>query len=152
MLSSIQEEPPILEELPEAPIEYGKAEILHRGKEVLILAVGSMVETALEVRDILEADGRSVTVVNMRFVKPFDEELVLKLYKSHKMVVTMEEGILTGGLGQQIQACLHENGCCRKKCINVSLPNQFIEHGTPDELKHKYKLDTKSIVDRIKKG
>ena len=140
------------EELPEAPIEYGKAEILHRGKEVLILAVGSMVETALEVRDILEADGRSVTVVNMRFVKPFDEELVLKLYKSHKMVVTMEEGILTGGLGQQIQACLHENGCCRKKCINVSLPNQFIEHGTPDELKHKYKLDTKSIVDRIKKG
>ena len=74
-----------------APLEYGKAEVLKKEKDILLLAVGDMVETALEVYDKLKQIGKKATVVNMRFVKPFDEELVLSLCKNHKLIVTLED-------------------------------------------------------------
>lgn len=117
-----------------APLEYGKAEVLKKEKDILLLAVGDMVETALEVYDKLKQIGKKATVVNMRFVKPFDEELVLSLCKNHKLIVTLEDGVKTGGFGQQIKALLFDKHS-RKSCLSVSLPDQFIEHGAPEELK-----------------
>ena len=134
-----------------APIEYGKAEIIKKEKDILLLAVGDMVETALEVYDGLKDMGRKATVVNMRFVKPFDKELVLSLCKKHKTIVTLEDGVQTGGFGQQVKALLFENKC-QKECISICLPDRFIEHGSPEELKEKYGLNAASVLEKIERG
>ena len=134
-----------------APLEYGKAEVLKKEKDILLLAVGDMVETALEVYDKLKQAGKKATVVNMRFVKPFDEELVLSLCKNHKLIVTLEDSVKTGGFGQQVKALLLEKHS-RKSCLSVCLPDRFIEHGAPEELKKKYGLDTNSIFEKIRNG
>lgn len=130
--------------------EQGKAEVLKKGKDVVLLAVGNMVKTAWEVAERLEEDGIAPTVVNMRFVKPFDEELVYELAKENRVVVTLEDNVYSGGFSQTIQAFLQENQVNFVKSIPICFPDQFVEHGSPDELYQKYGMDAESVAKKIR--
>ena len=126
-------------------IEYGKAEVIKEGKEVLILAVGEMVKPAVEVAIKLDEKKIRATVVNMRFIKPFDESLIKELTLKHRVVVTIEDGTIRGGFGEQVGAFLTAEKISVKSFVNIALPDAFIEHGSRDELFEKYGLDTSSI-------
>ena len=147
--------------------EPGKAEIVASGShirggsgdeadhslasgEVVIFAVGDMVKTALYVREMLLPEMIRVTVVNMRFVKPFDEESVIKLSSSHKVIVTMEDGVITGGFGEKVGALFCKNGINIKSFVSIAWPDEFIPHGSPEELYKAYGLDADSVADRIR--
>ncbi|MCH5251674.1 MAG: 1-deoxy-D-xylulose-5-phosphate synthase [Lachnospiraceae bacterium] len=129
--------------------EYGKAEVLAEGREVLILAVGNMVAKALAAAKLLEKNRISPTVVNMRFVKPFDEDLVRSLAKKHRIVVTMEDNIYSGGFSEKLQAFLQKERIRRVKCLAICLPDVFVEHGSPEELYEKYGMDAESVAEKI---
>ena len=107
-----------------------------------------MVSKACEVRKKLAVQGIHPTIVNMRFVKPFDEDLVRELAISHRLIVTMEDNVYTGGFSEQIQAFLLRERIYHK-CLSGCFPDQFIEHGTPEELYEKYGLDAASVSNRI---
>ncbi|MCR5107379.1 MAG: 1-deoxy-D-xylulose-5-phosphate synthase [Lachnospiraceae bacterium] len=131
-----------------AAIEYSKAEVIHDEEDIVLLAVGSMVKTAEDVRAILKNKGYSCSLINVRFVKPFDEKLVLKLDRRHKLIVTMEENVYVGGFGQQIREYADINDV-NAELLNIALPDEFIEHGNVDILKKETGIDTDSIVNRI---
>ena len=134
-------------ELKEIPI--GKAELLREGEEVLILAIGNMVYPSLRAAETLAAEGLSVAVVNARFVKPLDEELILKLAPKVDLVVTVEENALHGGFGAGVLELLsREDVLVPVKCIG--LPDKFIEHGSPQVLREKYGLTAEAIAKNIK--
>jgi 1-deoxy-D-xylulose-5-phosphate synthase len=128
---------------------FAKAEILKKGRDVVILAVGNMVKKALSAAALLEKKRIHPTVVNMRFVKPFDEELVLQLVKKNRLIVTMEDNIYSGGFSERIQAFLQSNKKGRIKCLPICFPDAFIEHGDTEELYEKYGLDAQSVAERI---
>ncbi len=130
-------------------ISLGKSEVLYKGSEIALLAAGSMVETAVQVQKKMELDGVGPTVVNVRFIKPLDEELLLSLADSHRIFVTMEENVKTGGFGQQAAELLLKNGKTGAEFINISLPDVFVEQGDVEILKKKLGLDADSIVERI---
>ena len=134
-----------------APIEYGKAEWIYEESEIALLAVGSMVKTAEAVRDSLKKQGHKVSLVNARFVKPIDEEAVLKAAKSHRLIVTMEENVASGGYGEKVLDCLYANKALDDncKCICITLPDAYIEHGNVELLKKEIGVDADSIVSRI---
>jgi len=141
----------LVEEEDRPDFELGKAEVLKEGKEVLILAVGNMVEKALVAAENLKESKINPTIVNMRFVKPFDKDLVEKLANKHSLIVTMEDNVYQGGFSQMVQALLQEKGFNRKKCLPVCLPDAFIEHGNPEELYQKYNMDGDSVAESIRK-
>ena len=99
-------------------------------------------------KEILAKYGIRPTVVNMRFVKPFDVQLVEKLANNNRLIVTMEENVLSGGFGQSILTFINEKGINTGVLIK-SLRNEFIEHGRSDELKAKYGLDVNEIAQEI---
>ncbi len=134
----------------DADIEYGKSEIIYRNSGVLLLAAGSMVETAKSVYDELTANGINASLVNMRFIKPMDTDMLESMLPEHDIVVTLEENVISGGLSEQVAAYMQWNDITCKKCIPVALPDSFIEHGAPDILKEKYGLDAKTIVQMIR--
>ncbi|MEE3468052.1 MAG: transketolase C-terminal domain-containing protein, partial [Eubacterium sp.] len=128
----------------------GKAEVLTEGREVVLFAVGDMVKTALEVYEALREEMIRVTVVNMRFVKPFDEELVRELASRHTVVVTMEDNVVTGGFGERVGAFLQRERVEVKGMLTVALPDEFVPHGTREELLAAYGLDAESVIERIR--
>jgi 1-deoxy-D-xylulose-5-phosphate synthase len=121
----------------------GKAEIKHQGNRVAILAWGSMVTPALTAGKQLNA-----TVVNMRFVKPIDEALILELANSHDVFVTVEENVLAGGAGQAVNAFLQSQRIL-KPVLNIGLPDTFVEQGTREQLLTLCGLDTHGILKQI---
>lgn len=127
-------------------ITMGKAEWICEGQEIALLAAGNMVETAMWVREHLKAEGQKVSVVNMRFVKPIDEEVLQKIKERHSKVVTLEEGVFNGGFGEAVSAWYEGTPM---RVLNIALPDQFIEHGSVTELKKKYGLDPESITQKI---
>jgi 1-deoxy-D-xylulose-5-phosphate synthase len=127
-------------------ITMGKAEWICEGQEIALLAVGNMVETAMWVREHLKAEGQKVSVVNMRFVKPIDEEVLQKIKERHSKAVTLEEGVFNGGFGEAVSAWYEGTPM---RVLNIALPDQFIEHGSVTELKKKYGLDPESITQKI---
>ncbi len=134
-----------------APIELGKAEMLYNEKDadICLVAVGSMVETAKEVRESLMADGISCSVCNARFVKPIDEKTMLDIADSHSIVVTMEENVAAGGFGEKVREVLGKE----KKnvtLVSIALPDTYVEHGNVAKLKSILGIDAESIVNRIK--
>lgn len=131
-----------------APIEYGKNEVIYKEKDIAILAVGSMVEVAVEVREKLKEIGRRVTLVNVRFVKPYDQQGIDELVKQHTTLVTMEENVLSGGYGEKVTKYVVDSGY-KVKVINCGIPNIYVEHGNVDILKKEVEIDAKSIFDRI---
>lgn len=133
----------------DAPIEYGKSEVLMKGEDIAILAVGSMVKTGEEVVKELEEEGKKVTLVNVRFVSPIDKELIEQLIINHNLFVTLEDNVKSGGYGQQVSDYLSGLKNRSARLINISVPDTFIEHGSVGELQAKLGLDTESIKQRI---
>ena len=126
-----------------AELEIGKAELRHQGGRIAILAWGSMVTPAIEAGKQLGA-----TVVNMRFVKPMDEEMILKMAKTHDVIVTLEENVISGGAGSAVNVFLQTQQILMP-VLNLGLPDAFIEQGTREELLAQCGLDTKGIVQCI---
>jgi 1-deoxy-D-xylulose-5-phosphate synthase len=124
-------------ELDTLPI--GKAEVRRQGKRVALLAFGNMVAPALEAGEAFNA-----TVVNMRFVKPLDESLVLELARTHELLITIEDNAIAGGAGSGVSECLAANGVV-VRIVHLGLPDQFIEHGEPKELYADCGLDAAGI-------
>ncbi len=127
-------------------VEAGKCEWICKGDTIALLAVGNMVETAIEVKALLEEKGLKVSVINVRFISPMDEEMLEELQKNHSLVVTLEEGVVAGGFGEGV-AAWYEG---KEMIVHpIGLPNQFIEHGLVKELMKKYELDKESVAKKI---
>lgn len=131
-----------------APIVYGKSEVLYQEKDIAILAVGAMVQTAAEVRERLKQAGYRVSVVNVRFVKPIDEECIEKLCQSHTLLVTIEENVLNGGYGEIVTRFVSTLNN-QVQVLNIGVPNLYLEHGPAELLRKECGLDTDCIVRRI---
>lgn len=131
-----------------APIESGKAEWIYREREIALFAIGSMVKTGEAVRDALKKKGFCVSLVNARFAKPIDEEAVKEACTGHELIVTMEENVATGGYGQKVLDCMNRNGL-KNQCLQVSIPDAYVEHGNVEVLKCEIGIDADSIVERI---
>ncbi|MBI3333364.1 MAG: 1-deoxy-D-xylulose-5-phosphate synthase [Candidatus Omnitrophica bacterium] len=129
-----------------APIQLGKAEVLARGTDLAIIALGSMVVPALEARGLLEGKGVSATVVNARFAKPLDLELFAALAKEHRAVVTVEEGVIRGGFGASLLEQMEglRNGL-RARVLGI--PDRFFEHGKREILLQQAGLTPEGMVE-----
>jgi len=138
----------IIEGKPRTKIELGKAEIIAKGKDLALLAIGKMVEIAYEVSKVLSNEGKSVTLVNARFVKPLDEELIKDIAKTHSFIVTLEDNVKIGGYGSLVNDLLIENGY-KGQVLNIALPDIFIEHGSIEELFKQYNMDAQGVLDKI---
>ena len=132
-----------------APIETGRSEMLYEESQIALFALGSMVSIAEKVRDVLKEQGYSVTLVNARFAAPLDEACIRKLADTHELIVTMEENVASGGLGEHVAAFV-----CKEQLpvqlLAVSVPDQFVEHGSVGELYEMLGLDVASVAERIK--
>jgi 1-deoxy-D-xylulose-5-phosphate synthase len=124
-------------------LTVGKAETLRQGKNVAILAFGSMVEPARNAAEALDA-----TLVNMRFVKPLDATLVQDMARTHDMIVTVEENALMGGAGSAVSECLHQAGLSTA-VLQLGLPDTYIDHGKPKDLLASVGLDAQGILASI---
>ncbi len=131
------------------PIAYGKGEMIYEEENIALLAVGSMVSTGEHVRAKLKEEGVSCTLANARFVKPFDKELVDRLAKNHRLIVTMEENVLQGGFGLPVTAYIHEH-YPQVKVMNIALPDAYVEHGNVSVLRKGLGIDSDSIIQRLK--
>ncbi len=134
---------------PPAPIEIGKGEILTKGNDVLILAIGRMVTEALKADALLRSDGIAATVVNCRFVKPLDTELILALAKKNPTIITVEENVRQGGFGSAVLECIADSGINGIQVKRIGLPDGFIEHGSQQILRAKYEVDAQAIVKAV---
>ena len=132
-----------------APIETGRSEVLYEESQIALFALGSMVSIAEKVRAVLKEQGYSVTLVNARFAAPLDEACIRKLADTHELIVTMEENVASGGLGEHVAAFV-----CKEQLsvqlLAVSVPDQFVEHGSVGELYEMLWLDVASVAERIK--
>lgn len=131
-------------------IEIGTYEVLEEGKDVLVLAIGNMVKKALNVREILLKDNINPTIVNARFLKPMDENLLHELLKSHSKVVTIEDNVVSGGFGSRINKFVIDNNYNNIKIENIGIPDKFVEHGNVDELFETIGMSDEQIAQRIK--
>ena len=131
-----------------APVELGKSEIIYKESDIAILSVGHMMEVAEKVREGLKAKGYSCSLVNARFVKPMDKELLKELAKNHSLFVTIEEGVVTGGYGASVNGYVMEEGL-DVKVLAQGFKDQYIEHGNIDVLRKVIGLDADSIVEKI---
>ena len=135
-------------ELFRSPIHFGKGEVLYEEEDIALLAVGSMVKVADEVRKNLKKRGYSCTLVNARFIKPIDEELIRKLCKEHKLLVTMEENVESGGFGEKVLSFVNRAGL-KRKVETITLADEYVEHGNVDLLKQEVGRDADSITARV---
>ena len=130
------------------PLEYGKSEVIYKGSKVALLGVGSMVKHAEKVRELLKQEGIDATLVNVRFVKPLDEELIAQLAEEHDLLVTMEENMEQGGFGQSVASYICDTSL-EVKLLNISIKDMFVEHGKVYELYKRLGLDPQSIYEKI---
>ena len=131
-----------------APIKLGKSEVLAEGNGVALFALGSMVQTAEKVAVMLKEQGIDATVINARFAVPFDKEKVVELTANHKLLVTMEENVTSGGFGEHVSSYVHENDLDIKVQV-IAIPDAYVEHGNVDRLKEDIGIDANSIYERI---
>ena len=134
------------------PVVHGKCEVLRKEEEaeICLVALGSMVKTAEELCDRLQADGHRCMLINARFAKPIDPSIA-EYARGSSLVVTLEENVISGGFGEQFRELLDERvpAEVRPKQLCVALPDAYIEHGNVDILKKEVELDTESIYYRI---
>lgn len=127
-----------------APVELGKAERICDGEEIVLLAVGSMVKTAVILKERLAKRGINAGIVNARFVKPIDTDCIDELSKTYKLAVTMEENVASGGFGEKVIDYVF-----RKRLpldvLPIAIPDEYVEHGNVDILKKEIKIDAESI-------
>ena len=143
--ASIDREPQLL--------EIGKGEILRDGGEIAIVAYGSMVHPALQAANNLFREGIETTVVNARFVKPLDAQLLLALARTKRLIVTVEEAYLAGGFGSAVLELLEENGLQdRVRVVRMGFPDRLVTHGDAKLLLAKYGLDSDGIFTRVRES
>lgn len=131
-----------------SPVSYGKGEMLFEEQEIALLAAGSMVSTGEHVREKLKAAGHSCSLANLRFVKPIDTELLDRLAKNHRTIVTMEENVLQGGFGLAAAAYMSSR-YPEIKVVNIALPDAYVEHGNVSLLRSGLGIDSDSIVKKL---
>ena len=132
-----------------APIEYGKSEAIFEEEDIILFAVGSMVKVGLTVRDRLKALGHSCSLTNARFVKPIDEQAVREAVVKHRLIVTMEENVQSGGYGEKVRAYVDSIGA-PVQVLTIAIPDEYVEHGNVEVLKREIGIDADSIVDKIR--
>jgi 1-deoxy-D-xylulose-5-phosphate synthase len=128
------------------PIEPGRAEVLYWGSDGLLLGCGSLVSQCLHARELLLDEGLDVGVVNARFVKPIDEELIRRALTELPFVVTVEEGVLMGGFGSAVLETASQAGLDTRRLQRLGIPDEFVEHGTREELLATLRLDAAGIA------
>ena len=133
------------------PLLIGKGEIVREGEDVLILAIGSSVSEATEAHSLLAEQGISATVVNCRFVKPMDSDLICSLAAKIPRILTVEENVLHGGFGSAVLECLYDKGVTGFSLKRIGIPDTFVEHGHQSLLRSKYGIDGPGIADAAKK-
>lgn len=133
------------------PLETNQAEIIKNGKDLSIIAIGKMVERAVEASNILEKQGKQVEVINARFLKPIDKENIIKSITKTKKVVTIEDNIVKCGLGSEIENIIIEKGLKDIAFKKYGYPDEFVKHGSVGEIEKKYGLDAESLARDIEK-
>ena len=137
----------ITEPMHELPI--GKAEVLREGKKLCFWAIGSMVQSAVQAADKLKEQGIDAGVVNMRFAKPLDKELLIEHAKRYGKIVTLEEGVLAGGVGSEVLEILDDAGLLQQCAVlRLGIPDEFVTHGDKKLLFRDLGLDTDAIVQK----
>ena len=135
----------------EDKIELGKSELLSKGEGVAIFAIGSQISTASHVIEKIQREyNKKITLVNARFAKPIDYAMIDELCKNHDVIVTMEENVQNGGIGDKIAYYMQEKHS-GKKCIKISLPDNYVEHGDVSVLRKVLMIDSDSVVETFKK-
>ena len=130
------------------PLKIGEGEILEEGDDILIIAYGSMVSAATETAKLLKNKGISACIVNARFVRPLDQDLIIPLVNKLKKVVTMEEGTLIGGFGSAIIEMLNDNEI-NLPVYRIGIPDVLVDHASPDQSKEKLGLKPDQMADNI---
>ena len=138
-------------ELPKMPqsIEIGTGEILREGERVAIVGYGTGVAKALEAADLLAEGGISATVADARCAKPLDRALLAQLAAEHELLVTVEEGVLTGGFGTGVWETLNDAGLTVPRILRVGLPDRYVTHGKPALLHAEVGFTGERIAERI---
>lgn len=137
----------ITEPMHELPI--GKAEVLREGKELCFWAIGSMVQSAVQAADKLKEQGIDAGVVNMRFAKPLDKELLIEHAKRYGKIIALEEGVLAGGVGSEVLEILDDAGLLQQCAVlRLGIPDEFVTHGDKKLLFRDLGLDTDAIVQK----
>ena len=129
-------------------LEFGKAQILRKGKDIALSAIGFMVDIAEQTADLLEKNGYSVAVVNARFVKPLDEDVIVRLGREVQLLVSLEENTIHGGFGSGVLETLSVSGIC-VPTLQLGVPDRFIAQGNPDEQLRSAELSMEQIYSRI---
>lgn len=130
------------------PMEFGKSEILYEEEDIGLIAVGSMVKVAVQVRAALKEIGYSCSLVNARFVKPIDEAMIKEMAQSHKLLVTMEENVASGGFGEKVREYMDSLYTpCR--LLSVAIPDEYVEHGNVSLLYQELCIDAESVTKRV---
>ena len=130
------------------PIVYGKSEVIYEEEDIALLAVGSMVKTAEQVRRNLKGIGYSCTLVNGRFIKPVDTDILEELAKDHRLIVTMEENVRSGGFGERVQDYIVDREL-PVHVLDITLPDEYVEHGNVSLLYEEVGIDADSVTKRI---
>jgi 1-deoxy-D-xylulose-5-phosphate synthase len=130
-------------------LPFGRGELLREGEDLVILAVGPLVYQALEAAEQLSMQGKEAAVLNCRFVKPLDEELILEWSNRTKKVITIEENVIAGGFGSAVLELLADRGF-NGEAARMGIPDDFLGHGAPDLLCRSIGLDAAGIIDLIK--
>jgi len=131
-----------------APVVCGKSEAVYEESDIALVAVGSMVKTAEQVRTILKDTGYSCTLINARFVKPIDEDMLEELSRAHSLVVTLEENVRNGGYGDHVLEYVSDRRL-PLKVLNIALPDEYVEHGNVSLLYKEVGLDPETIAKQI---
>ena len=130
------------------PFILGMGEWIYHEKDIVLVAVGSMVKTALAVREALQLKGYACSIINARFVKPIDTEILNEAVKDHSLIVTMEENVASGGFGEKVREYLDESGY-QGSLLTISIPDEYVEHGNVEILREEVGIDAYSIQRRI---
>ena len=131
-----------------AEIAFGKSEVISEGNTVALFALGSMVQTAEAVAEKLQEQGVHATIINARFAAPFDKERVHALVQGHKLLVTLEENVISGGLGEHVSAYVSEKELNIKVQV-IAIPNAYVEHGNVERLKEDIGIDANTVYEKI---
>ena len=132
-------------------LEIGKAEILREGADIAVFAIGYAVRPALDAARRLSEEGIDAAVVNGRFVKPLDEELLVRLASATGKVLTVEENVLAGGFGSAVLEMLEMKGLSGIEVKRLGIRDEFVEHATQAEMRRKYGIDADGIVEAARK-
>jgi len=128
-------------------MEVGKGEVLLEGDDVLILAIGSTVYPSLEAAHSLLEHGIRASVVNCRFVKPLDGELICTMAERLGKVLTVEENVLDGGFGSAVLELFQERELFEVRVRRIGIPDRFVEHGPQETLRGRYGFNTEGIAE-----